>query len=255
MSCISSVINQKGGTGKTTTAQALGAGLTGEGYKVLFIDLDAQGNLTRATGATAEGYTILEVLQGKARAIDAIQDAPGGHIIAAGPGLGAEGILTRTGKEYRLAEALEPVKKKFDYIIVDCPPSLGVLSVNALTTSDYGIIPAGADAFSLQALEQIHDTAQAVQKYTNKGLQIMGVLICRYSGRSILSRELAEMIGDKAQEMGTRLFNTRIRENISIKEAQQMQQDIFTYAPRSNGAVDYRNFVQEVLSYGNKENI
>ena len=123
------------------------------------------------------------------------------------------------------------------------------------TASDYGIIPAGADAFSLQALEQIHDTAQAVQKYTNKELQIMGVLICRYSGRSILSRELAEMIGDKAQEIGTMLFNTRIRENISIKEAQQMQQDIFTYAPRSNGAVDYRNFVQEVLSYGNKENI
>lgn len=250
-----SIINQKGGVGKTTTAQALGAGLSLTGKKVLLIDLDPQGNLSRATGAATRGKTALEVITGKARAQEAIQTTPEAHIIAAGPGLGADGILTRTGKEYRLVEALEPVKKMFDFIVIDCPPSLGVLSVNALTASDYGIIPAGADAFSLQALEQIHDTAQAVQKYTNKELQIMGVLICRYSGRSILSRELAEMIGDKAQEMGTMLFNTRIRENISIKEAQQMQQDIFTYAPRSNGAVDYRNFVQEVLSYGNKENI
>lgn len=254
MSHTISIINQKGGVGKTTTAQALGAGLSLTGKKVLLVDLDPQGNLSKAVGAATRGKTALEVLKGEAKAQEAIQTTPEAHIIAAGPGLGADGILTRTGKEYRLVEALEPVKKKFDFIVIDCPPSLGVLSVNALTASDFCIVPVQADRFSLEALGQFYDTFTAVRKYTNKALVLMGVLITRYSGRSVLSRDLSDMISDKAQGMGTRIFNARIREAVAVREAQMVGKSIFQYAPKSNAASDYMEFVKEVLHYA-KENI
>ena len=254
MSHTISIINQKGGVGKTTTAQALGAGISLTGKKVLLVDLDPQGNLSKATGAATRGKTALEVITGKARAQDAIQTTPEAHIIAAGPGLGADGILTRTGKEYRLVEALEPVKKMFDFIVIDCPPSLGVLSVNALTAADYGSVPVQADRFSREARGQFYDTFTAVKKYTNKALEIMGVLITRYNGRSVLSREAAEMIADKAREMGASTFTAKIREGIAVKEAQMVSKSIFEYAPKSNAAADYMEFTKEVLHHA-KENI
>ena len=252
MCSIISIVNQKGGVAKTTTTAALGAGLTFTGKRVLLVDLDPQCNLSRTMGARTDGKTALEVLTGKAKAQEAIQDTPGGHIIAAGPGLGAEGILTRTGNEYRLHEALEPVKKKFDFILLDCPPSLGVLSINALTAAKYAIVPAQADRFSLEALGQFYDTFTAVKRYTNKALEIMGVLITRYNGRSVLSRDAADMISDEAAKLGTRVFNTRIREGIAVKEAQMVGESLFKYAPKSNAAADYKEFVQEVLHYAEK---
>lgn len=252
MGNIISIINQKGGVGKTTTAAALGAGLSFTG-RVLMVDLDPQCSLTKITGASSAGITAYEVLTGRAKAQEAIQQATGGHIIAAGPGLGAEGILTRTGKEYRLREALEACKKKYEWIVIDCPPSLGVLSINALTASNFAIVPATADRFSLEALGQFWDTYEAVHRYTNPALTVMGVLITRYSGRSILSRQAVEMIADEAEKLGTSLFTTKIREGIAVKEAQMVGQDIYSYAPKSKPAADYRAFTEEVIHYAQKD--
>lgn len=252
MGNIISIINQKGGVGKTTTAAALGAGLSFTG-KVLMVDLDPQCSLTKITGASSAGITAYEVLTGRAKAQEAIQQATGGHIIAAGPGLGAEGILTRTGKEYRLREALEPVKRKYEWVVIDCPPSLGVLSINALTASDYAVVPATADRFSLEALGQFWDTYEAVHRYTNPALTVMGVLITRYSGRSILSRQAVDMIGDEAVKLGTILFKTRIRAAVAVQEAQMVGESIYTYAPKSKPAADYMDFTKEVITYAKKD--
>lgn len=241
------LLNQKGGVGKSTTASALGAGLTRAGYRVLYFDLDAQGNLTSTMGASSTGTTALEVLTRRARAQDAIQNTPQGAIIAAGAGLAAEGILRATGKEYRLKEAIEPIKKRYDYILIDCPPSLGILTINALTAATSCIVPAQADAYSLQAIGQLAQTLDAIRQHTNPALSLKGILITRYSGRAILRREVSEMLQDAAAQLHTRVFDTRIRECIAIGEAQIVKRDIFSYAPRSNAAADYTAFTQEVI--------
>lgn len=240
------LISQKGGTGKTTSTVNIGAGLAQRGKRVLLIDLDAQGSLTSITGASAEGLTILDCLQRKCTASQAIQRAAQVDIIAASEGLAAEGILTQTGKEYRLRDALQGLSG-YDYILLDCPPSLGILSINALTTAQSCIVLAQADTLSLQAIRQLSGTIDIVRRYTNQSLRIRGILITRYSGRAVLSREAAEMIEAQAKAMGTKVFATRIREGIAIKEAQAMRLDIFSYAGKSNGAKDYTAVIAEIL--------
>lgn len=244
---IIALISQKGGVGKTTSAVNIGAGLAQRGKRVLLIDLDAQGSLTHIMGGSAEGLTVLDVLQRKCQAKQAIQRAAQMDIIAASEDLAVEGILTKTGKEYRLREGLQGLKGAYDYILIDCPPSLGILSINALTAAQSCIILAQADTLSLQAIRQLSGTIDVVRQYTNKSLGIRGILITRYSGRAILSRDAVEMIEAQAEAMGTKVFDTRIREGIAIKEAQAMRQDIFSYAPRSNGAKDYAALIAEIL--------
>ena len=162
------VINQKGGVGKSTTAQAIGQGLTLKGYKVLFVDLDAQGNLTYSLNASQSNKTVLEVLTKQVDAKDTIQKTATGDIMPSSLQLsGADLMLTEMGKEYRLKEALEPIKSKYDYIIIDTPPALGILTVNALTACTGVIIPAQADIYSLQGIGQLNSTIEAVKKYCN----------------------------------------------------------------------------------------
>lgn len=246
---IYAVINQKGGVGKTTTAAALWAGLASKGYKVLAVDLDAQANLSFTAGAGTEELTSLELLTGETTAAEAIQHTQSGDIIAASRALaGADSTITKTGKEYRLKEALEPIKGDYDYIILDTPPALGILTVNALTACTSVIIPAQADIFSLQGIEQLAGTIEPVKRYCNSDLSIAGILLTRYSARSILSKEVAELAQQLAEKLGTRLFNTTIREAISVKEAQISQQSIFDYAGKSNVAADYAAFIEELLA-------
>ena len=239
-----SITNQKGGTGKSTTALALGAALKKKGHKVLFIDLDAQGNLTYALGATGlNTLNAMELLEGRAQA-GKIQ----GNIIASTPELAAaEKVLNKTGKEYKLKEALQSIKPLYDYIIIDTPPSMGILTINALTASDSVIIPAQADIFSLQGITQIKETIDAVREYCNKALKVKGIVLTRFNGRAIISKDLADVLKAEADKLGTKLFNAKIRECTALKEAQASQQDIFTYAPASNGASDYMQLTKEVL--------
>ncbi len=242
------IINQKGGVGKSSTASTLAAGLALRGYSTLSIDLDSQCNLSYTAGANTDGASALGMLLGEIRAEDAIQATNLGDIIPASKALaGADSFITSTGKEYRLREALEPIQGRYDYIVIDTPPALGILTVNALTACRGIIIPAQADVYSLQGIAQLYDTIKTVRKYTNPGLRIEGILLTRYNSRSVLSKQLAGLIADEAAKIGTKLFQATIREAIAVKEAQVMQQTLFQYAPKARVTEDYTSFIDELL--------
>ena len=238
------IVNRKGGVGKTATAQALGAGLIRKGCSVLYIDLDSQTNLTYGLGADPARLNSMDVLTGEATAQEAIQHTQQGDAIAGSEALaGADAAIVGTGKEYRLKEALEGLQ--YDYCIIDTPAALGTLTVNALTAADSVIIPVQAEVYSLQGIGQLNKAIEAVKKYCNNSLRIRGILLTRYNGRAILSRDMQSNLEAAAEKLSTRLYGTPIRECVSIKEAQAQQQDIFSYAPRSNAAKDYAAFIAE----------
>ena len=248
MSKALAIINQKGGVGKSTTALAIGAGLSLKGYSVLFIDLDAQGNLSYTLGADTKGYNAMGVLERPETAKEEIQHTPQGDIIASSPKLaGADKLLEETGKEYRLKEALESLQGAYDYIIVDTPPALGILTINALTACTGAIIPAQADIYSLQGIGQLNSTIETVKKYCNPSLSIMGIVITRFNGRSIIRREVAEMLEHTADQLHTKLYSSKIRECTALVEAQATKQNIYSYAPRSNATADYKALVDEII--------
>lgn len=250
------IINQKGGVGKSTTAEALTAGLTLKGFRVLAVDLDAQGNLSYASGAGTDGATALGVLTGEVKAKDATQRTRSGDIIPSSKALaGADAFISDTGKEYRLKEALESIGGLYDFCIIDTPPALGILTVNALTACDSVIIPAQADIYSLQGIEQLAETMKPVKKYCNPDLSIEGILLTRYSSRSVLSRDVADLAEQLAFKLGTKLFKATIREAIAVKEAQISQQSLYTYAPKAKVTEDYTAFIAELLEQKREEPI
>lgn len=245
------IINQKGGVGKSTTVSALGAGLRLRGNRVLFIDLDAQGNLSHTMNAQTKGYNAMGVIQYPLIIRDEIQHTQSGDILASSGLLsGADLIVNQTGKEYKLKEALGTVERFYDFVIVDTPPALGILTINALTACDGAIVPAQADIYSLQGINQLSTTIGTVKSYCNRDLKILGVLLTRYNARTIISREVAEIVEQVADGLKTKLYDTKIRECTAIKEAQASRQDIFEYAPKCNAALDYNKLIDEILSEG-----
>lgn len=242
------VINQKGGVGKSTTAENLAAGLALRGYRTLAIDLDAQANLTYTMGVLTEGATILGVITGEVKIHDAIRHSQTCDVISASKALaGADAFITDTGKEYRLREALDEIRDDYDFAVIDTPPALGILTVNALTACDSVVIPAQADIYSLHGIEQLTKTITPVRKYCNRSLRIEGILLTRYSSRSVLSREIADLSNQLADKLGTKLFNVRIREAIAVKEAQINQKSLFEYSPKAGVTEDYSAFIDEIL--------
>lgn len=242
------ILNQKGGVGKSTTAQVLAAGLTLKGYRVLTVDLDPQGNTSFSLGANRDGATALGVLLGEVKPEDAIQHTKHGDILAGSRALaGADAYLTDIGKEYKLKEALDPVKGQYDYIVIDTPPALGILTTNALTTCKKVIIPAQADIYSLQGIADLASTISSVKKYCNPDLEIAGILFTRYSSRSAFNKELADLAGELAENLGTKVFKATIREAVAVKKAQAAQQSLFEYEPKANVTEDYRAFIEELL--------
>ena len=251
MTTVITITNQKGGIGKSTTAQAIGAGLSSlKGKKVLLIDLDAQENLTLATGAKRGVGNSYDILKGDKKAEEVRQRITDKmDIIPATIHLSKADIeIADTGKEYKLKEAIASIEGEYDYIIIDTPPALGVLTVNALTVADKVIIPAQADLFSLEAIKQLCGTIEVVRKYTNPKIKVEGVLLTRYSPRSILSQELKDLIENTAKTIQAKVFNKPIREAVAIKEAQATHKDIFTYAPDSKVAGDYKALIEELLA-------
>jgi chromosome partitioning protein len=245
---IYAITNQKGGVGKTTTAAALITGLHAQGYKVLGIDLDMQGNLSYTMGTPKGRPTVLGVMLGEVPAREAIHHTPHGDIIPYAKGLNAaEKQVSDTGREYILKKALEPIAGEYDFIIIDTPPALGILTVNALTAAHALIIPAQADIYSTQAILETHRTMQKVKEYCNHDLQYAGILLTRYNGRATITQEAEEHIKTIAADMKTKVFSARIREGVAIKEAAAMQEPLLKYAPKSKVAADYKELIEEIL--------
>jgi chromosome partitioning protein len=249
---IISITNQKGGVGKTTTTSAIAAGFKLKGYRVLCVDLDPQSNLSFSSGAeTDDCPTIYEILKGEAKTSFSIQKMPSFDIISSNILLsGIELEFTQTGREFLLKEALNTVKDKYDYIFIDTPPALSILTVNAFTASDYIVIPMLADIFSLQGIAQLSETIERVKKYCNPNLKVEGIVLTKFNKRTILSREIkgtAELIAEK---LNTSLFNSTIRSSVAIMEAQTNQQDIYNYAPKNAAAQDYMDLVEELIERG-----
>jgi len=251
MACIVTITNQKGGVGKSTTAESLAEGLAQKGKKTLLVDLDAQGSISFAAGADQGKPTIYEVLTKQRDIESAIQRREGrADILPACKNLARLDVeLVSTGKEHRLKEQLVPLLPLYDFIVIDTPPALGVMTVNALTAAHHVIMPAQADIYSLQGIGQLADTLQAIRAYTNPGLTLAGVVLTRHNGRSILSRDMASTAQSIAEQMGTFLYCTVIREAVALKEAQVRQQSIYMYAPKSNAAMDYMAFTEEYVEW------
>lgn len=238
---IISIINQKGGVGKTTTAQNLTAGLRLQNKKVLLLDLDAQCNLTLLQQATKNTHDILDVLTGKVKIDEAIEN----DFIAGSKNLVL--LQNKSGMESVLKNILSVMKNNYDYVIIDTPPALGIITLNALTASNSIIIATTADLLPMQGLIDLYKTVQAIQKTSNKNLSIKGILITRFNKRTILGKSMLNSLIDIAKRLNTKVFNTTIRDSISIKESQAKMTDIFRYARYSTAGRDYRSLVKEIL--------
>lgn len=247
---IVAVANQKGGVGKTTTTHALTAGLANKGYKVLGIDLDPQGNLSAACGTKNYNVpTVYELMKQDAVPEETIQHMGGGYdIIPANIMLaGAEQELSQTGKEHRLKEAVSPVIGNYDFIIIDTPPSLGVLTVNAFTFATDILIPTTAGIFATTGISQLNETVKSVQKYCNPNVQIMGILFTRFNPRANISRQIKELTEQIGQYIAAPIYHAYIRSAVAVEEAQANKTDIFDYAEKSTVSEDYKAFIEEFL--------
>lgn len=243
------IANHKGGVGKTTTASSMASGLKCRGYKVLVIDTDPKGNLSESIEADTKNLpTIYEVLKEEVSARNAIQKFEAFDIIPANVHLaGAETEFVQIGKEYLLKETLSSIEKYYAYIIIDTPPALGIMTVNAFTFSHEIIIPTTAEMFSANCIVQLYDTVQTVIKYCNPNLIIRGILITMYNPRAPLHQDVKERIEKIANTIETPIFNTNISSSILVSEAQASQLDIFTYYKKSIVTEDYKAFVEEYL--------
>jgi chromosome partitioning protein len=245
MAIIFSLLNHKGGVGKTTSSINIAAGLAILGKKTLLIDLDPQASLTISLGIPRQPVTIYEAMRGEAELVP-FNAKENLDIITSRLELsGAESeLLNEAGREYILAELVDGVREDYDFIVIDCPPSLGLLTLNALTASDYVYIPMQTEFLALQGLAKIKQVIDKVRFRLNKQLEIGGVIPTMYDARKVLNRDIVDMI---KKYFGDKVFTTMIRDNVALAEAPSMRQDIFGYSPNSPGAEDYLNLCREIL--------
>lgn len=245
MSKVIAISNHKGGVGKTTTAINIGAGLNRLGKSVLLIDLDPQANLSQSLGLIDQENNIYSALKGE-QPLQPVEILAGLHVVPAVLDLsGAEIELSaEPGREYILRELIEPLRASYDFIIIDSPPSLGLLTINAFTAADLVFIPVQAEFLALQGLSKLLEVLDKIRKRLNKGLQLGGVLITRYDQRRVLNRDVAATIQQHYPEA---VFTTMIRENIALAEAPTQASDIFRYNGKSAGAEDYLALSREIL--------
>ncbi len=244
------VANQKGGVGKTTTSHALTAGLAAKGYKVMGIDLDPQGNFSIACGSVNYNVpTVYELMKREVTVEEVIQRMKGGYDILPSNIMlaGAEQELLQTGKEYRLKEIITPVVNNYDYIIIDTPPSLGVLTINAFTTASDILVPTTAGIFATTGINQLNETVKSVQRYCNPNLKIIGILFTRFNPRANISKQIKELTQQLSEYISAPIYKTYIRSAVVVEEAQANKTDIFDYAKKSTVSEDYKTFIEEFL--------
>lgn len=247
MAKIISLANQKGGVSKTSTAHLLALGLKQQGYKVLLVDLDPQTNLTFIAGAYDKTPTIYEVLTSRSDAKGAIFTGGNVDIIPGSTDLmGADMEFSKTGREYMLREALEPLNKAYDVILIDCPPALGVLTVNALTASNSTLIPCGADILSIQGFSQLYDLIGSVKKYSNKKLNISGLVVTRYDTRTKLSKDFTSELERISDKLKVHLYDTKLREGVAVKRYQADNTDPYRAEAQASVIKDYIAFIGEI---------
>ena len=242
MTTIIALTNQKGGVGKTTTSSALAAGLSSfYNKKVLAIDFDPQGSLGFSLGLDIENSsTIYDVLKGNVPIQDAIQTTDYCDIITSNILLsGAELEFTSADRELCLKKALAPVIDHYDFIIIDTPPALNILTVNAYVAADHLIIPMAPEILSLLGLTQLKETIDSVREKLNPSLNVLGLILTKYNRRTLLAKEV--------KEMAENVFHTQIRASVSVAEAPAHGLSVYDHAPRSNPSLDYKEFVKEVM--------
>jgi len=245
MSKVISISNHKGGVGKTTSSINIGAGLNKLGKNVLLIDLDPQANLSQSLGIIEPDSNIYGALRGDYK-LEPIEIVKGLDIIPSTLDLsGAEVEMSgEAGREYILKEILEPLRASYDYILIDSPPSLGLLTINAFTASDIVFIPLQAQYLALQGLTKLMEVIDKIKKRLNKELEIGGVFITQYDNRKVLNRDVVSTIEDHFKDQ---VFKTKIRDNIALAEAPSMGLDIFRYQVKSYGAEDYLSLSKEII--------
>ena len=248
------IATQKGGVGKTTTALFLNYELNRRGYKTLLIDFDPQRNASDTYRAKIENHaTLYDVLCAEEPIINAIQETEAGDIVASDPLLAdAENKLTQIGREYILKEALEKIDDKYDFMIFDTPPNLGILTTTALTAADEVIIPVTADRYSIQGVADLRKTIAGVKKYSNPNLLIKGLLLVMFVENEKLSKEVIADLPMIAEQLGTNLFNSFIRRCVETKKSQAERKHLYDYAPKCTTSVDYITFVDELINGGVK---
>lgn len=257
MSSIIAITNQKGGVGKTTTAAALMSGLIQRGQRVLGVDLDPQGSLGFSLGLDIENCpTVYDVLKGKLPIDSVIVHTEGGDLLPSNILLSAAELeFNRPGREFLLKNQLSLVWDRYDFIIIDTPPALNILTVNAYVAADSLIIPMAPEILSLLGVSQIKETIETVRRCYNSGLQVLGILLNKFNARFTLNREVLEMSEQIAAQLHTRVFQNTIRTSVSVAEAPAHGESFLTYAPRSTPSRDFQNLVTEMtgLPFPRKE--
>lgn len=245
MSKVISISNHKGGVGKTTSAINIGAGLNLLKKKVLLIDLDPQANLSQSLGLINQPINIYGALRGEYK-LQPIEVLKGLDVIPSTLDLsGAEVELSsEAGREYILKELIEPLRASYDFIIIDSPPSLGLLTLNSFVASDEILIPLQAQYLAIQGLAKLVEVVDKIKNRLNKGLKTGGVFITQYDSRKVLNRDVVETIKAHFKD---EVFKTKIRDNIALAEAPSQGLDIFRYNSKSYGAEDYLALCKEIL--------
>ena len=249
MGKIISVANQKGGVGKTTTTVNLSTILAKKGKKVLLIDTDPQGNATSGLGVSKDvELSVYDILIGDTEFNETLQETAIKNLKVCPSNISLAGaevqLVSMMSREQRLKTKLDKIKDQYDYILIDCPPSLGLVTLNAFTASDSVLIPVQCEYFALEGLGQLLNTVNLVKKHLNKNLEIEGALLTMYDARTNLSNQVVKEVKKYFED---KVYKTVIPRNVRLSEAPSYGMPITVYDPRSKGAKAYEKFAKELL--------